>query len=196
VVLGLAGSYCAGKDAVAAILAERGFRVIDVDVVGHRVLREPEARGLVAARFGPEVLGHDGEVDRRKLGRRVFSDLRELAELERIVHPRMVQRVREELATMTGPAVVNAALLFRMGLDRLCGAVVCVRAPWWVRLARARRRDALGLVQGLRRIASQRGICPKLPGPGVDIYYIDNAGGRNALRERVLRLVREKGLGN
>jgi dephospho-CoA kinase len=83
-----------------------------------------------------------------------------------------------------------------MGLDRLCGAVLCVRAPWWVRLERARRRDGLSLLQGLRRIASQRGIYPKLPGPGVDIYYVDNSGDETALRERVLRLLREKRLGN
>jgi dephospho-CoA kinase len=196
VVLGLAGGYCAGKDAVAAILAEGGFRIIDVDAVGHRVLREPEARELVAARFGPGVLAPDGQVDRRKLGSRVFRDRKELAALEAIVHPRMVQRVREDLALEGGAVVVNAALLFRMGLERLCDAVLCVRAPWWKRLARARRRDGLSLVQGLRRIALQRGICPKLPGPGVDIHYIDNAGGGNALRERVLRLVREKGLGS
>ena len=195
-VLGLAGGYCAGKDAVAAVLAERGFSVIDVDAVGHRVLREPEARDLVAARFGPGVLAPGGEVDRRELGRRVFRDRRELSALEAIVHPRMVQRVREELASAAGPVVLNAALLFRMGLDRLCGAVLCVRAPWWLRLARARRRDGLGLVQGLRRIASQRGICPKLPGPGVDIYYVDNSGDGTALRERVLRLLREKRLGS
>jgi dephospho-CoA kinase len=181
---------------VAAILAERGFLVIDVDAVGHRVLREPQARELVAARFGPGVLASDGEVDRRALGRRVFRHRRELPALEAIVHPRMVERVREELALATGPVVLNAAVLFRMGLDRLCGAVLCVRAPWWLRLARARRRDGLGLLQGLRRIASQRGICPKLPGPGVDIYYVDNSGDGNALRERVLRLLREKRLGN
>jgi dephospho-CoA kinase len=196
VVLGLAGGYCAGKDAVAGILAEGGFRIIDVDGVGHRVLRDPEARELVAARFGPDVLAPDGQVDRRRLGRRVFRDRRELAALEAIVHPRMVQRVREELALGGGPVVLNAAVLFRMGLDRLCDAVRCVRAPWCKRLARARRRDGLGLVQGLRRIASQRGICPKLPGPGVDIYYVDNAGDGDALRERLLGLVREKGLGN
>jgi dephospho-CoA kinase len=196
VVLGLAGGYCAGKDAVAGILAEGGFRIIDVDAVGHEILREPEARELVAARFGPGVLAPDGQVDRRRLGRRVFGNRRELAALEAIVHPRMVQRVREELALASGPVVLNAAILFRLGLDRLCGAVLCVRAPWWKRLARARRRDGLGPVRGLRRIASQRGICPKLPGPGVDIYYVDNAGDRNALRERVLGLVREKGLGN
>jgi dephospho-CoA kinase len=181
---------------VAGILAEGGFRIIDVDGVGHRVLRDPEARELVAARFGPDVLAPDGQVDRRRLGRRVFGDRRELAALEAIVHPRMVQRVREELALGGGPVVLNAAVLFRMGLDRLCDAVLCVRAPWCKRLARARRRDGLGLVQGLRRIASQRGICPKLPGPGVDIYYVDNAGDGDALRKRVLGLVREKGLGN
>ncbi len=195
-VLGLAGGYCAGKDAVAAILAERGFAVIDVDEVGHRVLREPGIRARVAARFGTGVLDGGGEVDRRELGRRVFRDRGELSALEAIVHPRMVERVREELAAAGGPTVVNAALLFRMGLDRLCGAVLCVRAPWWVRLARARRRDGLGLAGGLRRIASQRGICPKLHGPGVDTYYVDNSGERSRLRERVLALLREKRLGN
>ena len=193
-VLGLAGGYCAGKDAVAAILAERGFRLIDVDLVGHRVLREAEPRSRVAARFGAGVLGPDGEVDRKALGRRVFGDRRELAALEAIVHPRMVERVREELALASGPVVLNAALLFRMGLDRLCDAVLCVRAPWWVRLGRARRRDGLPPLPAMRRIASQRGICSRLGGPGVDIYYINNAGGVNALRERTLRLLREKRL--
>jgi dephospho-CoA kinase len=196
VVLGLAGGYCAGKDAVAAILAESGFSIIDVDDVGHRVLREPETRRRVATRFGPGVLDPEGEVDRRELGRRVFRGRRELAALEAILHPRMVERVREELAAAGGPMVLNAALLFRMGLHRLCGAVLCVRAHWWLRLARARRRDELGPVGALRRIASQRGICPKLPAPGVDIYYVDNSRDRNALQERVLGLLREKRLGN
>jgi dephospho-CoA kinase len=193
-VLGLAGGYCTGKDAVAAVLSEQGFRIIDVDRVGHRVLREREARELVAARFGAGVLGADGEVDRRELGRRVFGRRAELAALEGIVHPRMVERVREELAADLGPVVLNAAVLFRMGLESLCGAVLCVRAPWWARLGRARRRDGMSALQALRRIASQRGICPKLRGPGVDIYYIDNTGGVDALRERILRLLREKRL--
>ena len=189
VVLGLAGGYCAGKDAVAAILAERGFRVIDVDGVGHRVLREPEARELVARPLrargagprwggGPPEAGPQG-VPRPAGAGRAGGDRAPAAWSSGSARSWRAGR---------GPVVLNAALLFRMGLDRLCGAVLCVRAPWWARLARARRRDGLGLVQGLRRIASQRGICPKLPGPGVDIYYVDNAGGPDALRERVLRL--------
>ena len=194
-MLGLAGGYCAGKDAVAAFLAERGWRVIDVDEVGHRVLREPPVRDRVLERFGPGARGADGEVNRRALGRRVFRDRRELAALEGIVHPVMVERVREELAAGQVPTVLNAAVLFRMGLERLCSAVLCVRAPLRARLARARSRDGLSPAQALRRIASQRGICPKLRAPGVDTYYVDNNRGLDALRERTARLLREKGLG-
>jgi hypothetical protein len=120
----------------------------------------------------------------------VFHDRRELAALEAIV-PRMVLR-----SARAGPGQRAGGPERRDPVPHgltACDAVLCVRAPGGTP---ARRRDGLGLVQGLRRIASQRGICPKLPGPGVDIYYVDNADDGNALRERVLRLVREKGLGN
>jgi len=193
-VLGVAGPYCAGKNAVISILLEQGFRQIDVDRVGHEVLREPAVRSGVLESFGAGILGADGEVDRRALGRRVFARRAELRRLESIVHPVMVERVREQLAREEGRVALNAAVLFRMGLDRLCSLVLCVRAPLRARLARARTRDGLGTWQALRRLAAQRGICPKLNAPGVDIYYVDNDGGLEALRERTLAILREKGL--
>ncbi len=193
-MLGVAGSYCAGKNAVISILLENGFRQIDVDRVGHEVLREPAVRSRVSERFGAGVLGPDGEVDRRALGRWVFARRAALRRLESIVHPPMVERVRAQLAREEGRVAINAAVLFRMGLDRLCDLVLCVRAPLRARLARARARDGLGDWQALRRLAAQRGICPKLNAPGVDIYYVDNDGGLDALREGTLAILREKGL--
>jgi len=193
-VLGVAGSYCAGKNEVISILLEKGFLQIDVDRVGHEVLREPEVRNRVLERFGAGVLGADGEVDRRALGRRVFARRAELRRLEGIVHPIMVERVRSRLAREQGWVALNAAVLYRLGLDRLCDLVLCVRAPLRARLARARARDRLGLFQVLRRLAAQRGICPKLNAPGVDTYYVDNDGDLDALRERTLAILREKGL--
>jgi dephospho-CoA kinase len=193
-VLGVAGSYCAGKNEVISILLEQGFRQIDVDRVGHEVLREPAVRRQVLERFGAGVLGADGEVDRRALGRRVFARRADLRRLESIVHPPMVERVRSQLAREQGWIAINAAVLFRMGLDRLCDLVLCVRAPLRARLARARARDGLRAFQALRRLAAQRRICPKLKAPGVDIYYVDNDGGLDALRERTLAVLREKGL--
>jgi dephospho-CoA kinase len=192
-VLGVAGSYCAGKNAVISILLEQGFRQIDVDLVGHEVLREPAVRSRVLECFGTGILGADGEVDRRALGRRVFARRAALRRLESIVHPIMVERVHAQLAREEGRVALNAAVLFRMGLDRLCNLVLCVRAPLRARLARARARDGLGAWQALRRLAAQRGICPKLNAPGVDIYYVDNDGGLDALRERTLVILREKG---
>jgi dephospho-CoA kinase len=190
----VAGTYCAGKNAVVAILLEQGFREIDVDRVGHEVLREPEVRRRVAECFGAGVLAPDGEVDRRVLGRRVFGRRAALSRLEAIVHPPMVERVRLRLDRESGRVVINAALLFRMHLDRLCDLALCVRAPLRARLSRAKARDGLSAWQTLRRLASQRGICPKLNAPGVDIYYVNNDGGLDALRERTLAILREKGL--
>jgi dephospho-CoA kinase len=190
----VAGSYCAGKNAVVDILLEQGFREIDVDRVGHEVLREPGVRRRVVECFGAEVLRPDGEVDRWRLGRRVFAHRAALRRLERIVHPPMVEWVRRQVDQEHGRVVINAAVLFRMGLDRLCGLVLCVRAPLWARLARARARDGLNAWQTLSRLAVQRGICPKLIAPGVDIYYVDNDGGLDALRAQILAILREKGL--
>src|SRR5512136_767870 len=91
-ILGLTGPYCAGKDAVARVLERRGFRVLNVDAIGHEVLED--LRGEVAAAFGSGVLRADGSVDRRALGRIVFADPAALARHEAIVHPAMVERVR------------------------------------------------------------------------------------------------------
>jgi dephospho-CoA kinase len=135
-------------------------------------------------------------VDRRVLGRRVFRDSRELRRLEAIVHPPMVSEVERILKRLEGRVVVNAAVLFRMGLESLCDVVICVRAPLMRRLQRARRRDGGSLLQVMRRIRAQRGICPKLNANGVDIYYVDNDRGLDHLRTQILTILREKGQEN
>jgi dephospho-CoA kinase len=176
-VLGLTGRYCAGKDAVARILERRGFRVLDVDRIGHEVLEE--RREEVAAAFGPGVRRADGSIDRRALGRIVFADPDALARHEAIMHPAMVERVRALTAAERGAGrdvAVNAALLRRMGLDRLCDAVLEVRACFPRRFLRGLRRDRLGPVQVLRRMRSQHGGPRRLNSktPGVDTYTVRN----------------------
>jgi dephospho-CoA kinase len=176
-VLGLTGPYCAGKDAAARVLERRGFRVLDVDAIGHEVLEE--RRDEVAAAFGPGVRRADGSIDRRALGRIVFANPAALARHEAIVHPPMVERVRALAAAERAAGrdvAVNAALLRRMGLDRLCDAVLDVRARFPLRLLRGIRRDRLGPVQVLRRMGSQRRGSRRLnrKTPGVDTYIVRN----------------------
>jgi dephospho-CoA kinase len=185
-VIGLTGKYCAGKDMVARALAARGYRIIDADALAHEVLAD-QARE-VFARFGPGVRATDGGVDRRALGRIVFTDpvAREL--LEGIIHPPVVAKIRQILTESPEDAVINAPLLHKAGLHALCDAVFFVRAPVFVRLVRAMRRDSLSLRDAAARLCSQGDVRPQSNGPSVDTYIVRNWGSARSLEHRIARL--------
>jgi dephospho-CoA kinase len=185
-IVGLTGKYCAGKDRVARIFESHGYSVIDVDALGHEALAAMTAQ--VVAAFGLSVATEDGGVDRKALGRIVFGNPSAMTRLESILHPSMVRRVKELVAERGGDIVVNAAILHHMGLHALCGAVLCVSAPWCVRLIRAMRRDRLPFREALSRIRSQNGVCPQLNDPAVDTYTVRNRGSARSLERRVARL--------
>ncbi len=194
-VLGLTGKYCAGKNAVARILAARGYLVIDADAINHQVLKDNAAAVLSA--FGLGIRAPDGSVDRRALGRIVFADPAERRRLEGIVYPLITAKIRQLLernsrrtAAGTGDAVINAPLLHRAGLHTICDAVIFVGAPAVVRLARAMKRDALPLRDALARIRSQGDVRPQSCGSTVDTYSVRNLGSLRSLERRVARLDR------
>jgi dephospho-CoA kinase len=174
-LIGLTGLYCAGKNYVARLLEERGLPVLDADTLGHRVI-ETE-REAILARFGPEVLGPGGAVDRGLLGRRVFSRGQELAALEAIIHP-AVNRLTEAWIAGRGdhPCVINAALLHRCAVFNEFAFIILVRAPFLVRLFRARRRDGLPFGELIRRFRNQGEFTAQYFRGKADIYTVDNRG--------------------
>lgn len=182
-IVGIAGGYCSGKNTISEIFAEEKFHVVDVDQIGHEVLDENRERIIQA--FGTNVLSSEGGIDRRVLGEIVFGSPKMMDELERIVHPGMADRVRAFVEKRKGPVVINAAVLFKMGLHTLCDVVICVQAPILNRLRRAKSRDSLNVWQALQRIRAQRGLCPKSNSEDVDIYFVRNSGDRENLKEKV-----------
>jgi dephospho-CoA kinase len=190
------GAYCSGKNTLVSVLKQLDFSEIDVDRVGHRILEKSGVQAELRRHFGADIFTPQGAIDRRTLGQRVFRNPRELRALESIVHAPMAGEVERALGQLAGAVVINAAVLFRMGLERLCDAVICVRAPLIQRLKRSRRRDRAGLLQVLRRMRAQRGICSKLNENAVDIYYVDNDRGLDHLHTQILKILREKGQAN
>ncbi|MDR3248129.1 MAG: dephospho-CoA kinase [Treponema sp.] len=178
-IIGLTGTYCAGKNYVAALLAARGLAVLDVDKLGHQAIIKE--KGAIIARFGGDVLGDDGEVDRRSLGAKVFGKPGELAALEAIVHPAANRLTGQWLAAQGDrPCVVNAALLHKSSAFERLDALILVKAPYLTRLLRARRRDHLPWAALFRRFGSQKDFISqyndkKISG-NADIYIIDNRG--------------------
>lgn len=144
-LLGLTGGYCAGKNAVAAILEERGFFCFDIDKLGHEALADVAA--ALADRFGTGILDEDGRLNRKALGAVIFADPDALAWVEDLVHPAVyrILRPRLEAALAEGRDVcINAALLYRMTKEvSRCDAVIEVEAPLDVRIRRGMERDGL-----------------------------------------------------
>lgn len=194
IVVGVTGKYCAGKSTVSELLEEHGYVQIDVDRLGHDALDREAER--VVAEFGESVRGADAGVDRKALGRIVFADEERLRSLEAIVHPAMVEMTAERVneirrgdgAPPPGIAI-NAAVLFRMGLHRLCDTVVYVTAPFFTIWRRARERDGASLVQVIKRLRSQRDVDPQYSTPDADTHSVENDGDRERLRSQLAKLL-------
>ena len=130
--VGLTGGIASGKSTVASMLRERGCLVLEMDPIGHELLRSGEAAyDAVLREFGRDVLGVDGAIDRGKLGEVVFADAAKRERLNAIQHPLILERVRQWFAKLDQPggpefAVTEAALILESGynkeLDRI---VVC-----------------------------------------------------------------------
>lgn len=143
VAVAITGGIGAGKSTVLRAFAQHGAAVISSDEIVHQLLRDdPEVKRAVVERFGEEVLGPDGEIDRAKVGQIVFDDRPALAWLEQLLHPRVVARYlswREDLATLPSPpkvCVTEVPLLYEVGGETRFDKVVVVTASPEVRISR------------------------------------------------------------
>jgi len=161
-VVGLVGRTGSGKSTVARALAAGGAVVIEGDALGHQVTdQDPEVRAALVAEYGNDVYGPDGALDRRRVAARVFSDPEARARLDRLVHPRIVERIRDRLDRLRregfeGVVVIDAALLLEWGLEHCCDAVLAVSAPEAEQLARLRRARGWSEEESRARLSSQR----------------------------------------
>lgn len=188
-VWGLTGNIGSGKSTVARMLAARGVPVIDADEVAREVvmpgtpaLREIEARW-------PEVV-RNGELDRKALAARVFSDAGERAELNRIVHPRIAEEVSSRLGALAGAgvpvAVYEAALIVETRMHDGFDGLIVVDAPEDVQIARLRARDGMTEAESRARIAAQLPAADKVR---LASFVIENSGSEAELAKQVDRLL-------
>lgn len=165
--LGLTGGIASGKSAVAAILREMGFAVLDADSLAHTLIEPGQsAYDEVVREFGPSILDESGRVDRAKLATVVFADREKLDRLNAIVHPRVKAAILQQLDEWArngarDVAFVEAALLVEAGYQKdLDGLVVAWSRPEQ-QLERLRARG-LSDEEARRRIAAQLPVMEKL----------------------------------
>lgn len=228
-VIGLTGGIGSGKSMVARMFSELGAEVIDVDKVA-RELQEPGQPALqeIRSEFGPDVIGPDGRLKRRVLGRMVFGNPSALRKLNQIMFPKLYSEVQRRLdcyrsqmaesyhadklgnpasdfigdlisdstpstsasipTSRLAAVVIDAAILFDAGMDRLADVVVVVRADDDVRVRRLMERNGYSAEEALRRMHSQTGqveLCQRAD------YVIENSGSLEETRQQTIRIWKE-----
>ncbi|MCL2364842.1 MAG: pantetheine-phosphate adenylyltransferase [Defluviitaleaceae bacterium] len=145
-VIGITGGSGSGKSTIAQGL---GYKIIDVDSVYHGLLEtSEELRYALVQSFGT--------FDRKVLAGIVFTNLVELEKLNHICARFIIPAVKERLAEFNENVVIDAAVLFELGLEMYCDITVAVVATQEERLLRIVGRDGLRLDSAQARINAQK----------------------------------------
>lgn len=153
----LTGGISSGKTTVANLFAGRGVPVIDTDAIAREVV-EPGAPALakVVAAFGPDILGPDGRMDRRRMRERIFGDPQARRRLEAILHPAIRAEMERRSQAAGGPYQVLVIPLFAEGgrrdhVDR----VLLVDVPEELQIERLMLRDGVPREQARASLDAQ-----------------------------------------
>jgi dephospho-CoA kinase len=192
--IGLTGGIACGKSTVAELLQDLGAAVIDADLEAKLLMRPglPVWSSLVHE-FGSGILNFDQSINSRRLGNIVFADKQALAKLNALVHPQVVEvisgKIRGYQAEARWPAIVlDAALLFEAGADKLVDCIWVVSVNRQTQIQRLMERDKIEYCQALQRIEAQMPLADKIARADV---VIDNTGTRRETWEQVLAIWQE-----
>ncbi len=188
--IALTGGIGTGKSSVVKILKQRGFDIIDADNVAHKILDEQVEK--IEILFGHSFV-KDGQVDRKALGKLIFSNENKRLELEQLLHPLIYKDIElkaSELDLKKKVYIVDIPLFFENGnypIDRS----ILIYAKKELQVERLMKRDGRDLKSALERINSQMSFVSK---KNKATYIIDNNSDFSHLEievDRVINLIKK-----
>jgi dephospho-CoA kinase len=182
-IVGLTGNIASGKSVVASMFRELGASIIDADQIARLVVEpgQPAWKEIVE-RFGEEVLNSDGTINRSRLGEIVFRDGEKREELNRITHPRIIEKIKELIEKHRKEAALIAE---RGGMKPIISDLIVVTADEETQISRLTQRVGLSREEALLRIKSQMPISEKVKHA---TYVIDNSGNLEETRDQVKKV--------
>lgn len=164
-LIGLTGGIGAGKSTVSDYLKQKGYPVLDADLVAREIV-EPGTETLseLSRTFGEEILNPDRSLDRGALAKIAFSDPENKKILDQIMHGKVIEILLSRAKAMTEEPVVfiDVPLLFETGMDRYMDQVWLVDADEDVRIQRVMERDGSSMEDVQKRIRYQSGRDEKI----------------------------------
>lgn len=160
-IIGLTGQTGAGKSTVSGILEKYGCYHIDADKIAHEILdSDADVQNKLAERFGKDVIGEDGKVNRAVLAKYAFADTQSTLSLNAITHPAVNKKIQSIISKQSEygakAVIIDAIALFESGEAKLCDFTVAVTAPREIRLERIISRDRISVSRAEERINAQK----------------------------------------
>lgn len=193
-IYGLTGGIAAGKTTVLKIFKEQGCRIFDADKVARQVV-EPGTPGLkqVVKQFSKHILLPNGSLDRKKLGRIVFSDKRQLKILNNIMGPLLRSTIVQIIdnAKKDSSSTINIfeiQLLFEGSYQEYFDATIAVYVEPEIQLERLMKRNDLNKQAALDKINSQMPMTEKKQ---LADYVLDNSHDIASLKNEISQLLKQ-----
>ena len=177
-LIGITGSIACGKTTVSSELVRRGYPVIDGDLLS-RELTGPGGAAIndIRSVFGDRFIHPDGSLDRREMGRLVFSEPRARERLDRVMAPYLKELTQKKIEAVRSSGAVlcfmDFPLLYEKGYDQYCDTVWCVWIPEDLQLQRLMNRDGYTREEALSRMRAVMSSDEKADRSPV---VIDNSG--------------------
>ena len=188
-LIGLTGGPGCGKSAVLRIFASfTSWKVFDADAICHELYAEKNSvfTEWIAMRWGKDFICEDGTLDRAKIAEKVFSDKKELAWLNGLVHPEIMRRIEHgiDMCGCQDYAMIDAPLLFEAGWNKFLQLTIAVWSSPEIQMGRL-------LARGWTKEHAESRIAAQLPAQEklerADYGIINNAS-LDILREQCVKL--------
>ncbi len=155
-VIGITGGIASGKSTVAKMLRSLGASVINADKICHQLINTEEIKGKISKKWGNNIQDKDGKINRRTLGKIVFADKGKLLALNKIIHPKVIKRIKSQIAELTvkdkaNVIVLDAALLVESNLTNLCDILLFVDSKKQICTKRAHKSRKWPLYETTKR---------------------------------------------
>ena len=199
-IVGLTGGIGTGKSTVSRKLRERGYPVIDLDVISREVIEYPEVIDELVRNFGNEILENQNNtsgkksISRNKLRQTVFKEEKKVSVLNSIMHPPIVEEMRrqiEKLRKSYKTVFVEVQLLFEAKLEKEFDIIVLVYADKKTQLERVLKRDGRSEGEVQQIINAQMDMTEKRK---LSNYIIENNGNSEMLDLEIEKFIKKLGI--
>lgn len=189
-IIGVTGGIGSGKTTFSKALAEKGAYLIDADEIVHRLYKvDKKLKHKISEIFGKNVIIND-QIDRQQLSNIVTSDRNELEKLNRIVHERVEEEIKNEVNEKSSKKVIvlDVPIPTKTGFIDICDFIIVIKSSKQERINRIIKRNDISGYEAVKRLKMQ--ISQKEYDEIADNIVLNN-GTKEELKEKAIQIYEE-----